>query len=114
MPAKTVLVTMPPRDISGRAILLLAILGQLMAKTINWEARIGRRLLLRDLHVLLAFDQSGSMAKAAALLGITQSAISQMVADLEQTLGVRLLDRTTRGVEATVYGRSLLRYGKAA
>jgi DNA-binding transcriptional LysR family regulator len=85
-----------------------------MAKAVNWEARIGRRIRLRDLHVLFAVDQSGSMAKAAALLGITQSAISQMVADLEHALGVRLLDRSPRGVESTVYGRTLLKYGKAA
>jgi DNA-binding transcriptional LysR family regulator len=85
-----------------------------MAKAINWEARIGRRIRLRDLHVLFAVDQFGSMAKAAVLLGITQSAISQMVADLEHVLGVRLLDRSPRGVEATVYGRTLLKYGKAA
>jgi DNA-binding transcriptional LysR family regulator len=85
-----------------------------MVTAVNWEARIGRRVRLRDLHVLFAVDQSGSMAKAAALLGITQSAISQMVADLEHTLGVRLLDRSPRGVEATVYGRTLLKYGKAA
>jgi DNA-binding transcriptional LysR family regulator len=85
-----------------------------MARAINWEARIGRRIRLRDLHVLFAVDQFGSMAKAAVLLGITQSAISQMVADLEHVLGVRLLDRSPRGVEATVYGRTLLKYGKAA
>ncbi len=85
-----------------------------MAKSVNWEARIGRRVRLRDLHVLFAVDQSGSMAKAASQLGITQSAISQMVAELEQALGVRLLDRSPRGVEATVYGRTLLKYGKAA
>jgi DNA-binding transcriptional LysR family regulator len=85
-----------------------------MAKAINWEAMIGRRVRLRDLHVLFAVHQSGSMAKAAPLLGITQSAISQMIADLEHALGVRLLDRGPRGVEATVYGRTLLKYGKAA
>ena len=85
-----------------------------MAKAVDWEARIGRRVRLRDLHVLFAVEQSGSMAKAAAQLGITQSAISQMVAELEEALGVRLLDRSPRGVEATVYGRTLLKYGKAA
>jgi DNA-binding transcriptional LysR family regulator len=85
-----------------------------MAKAVNWEARIGRRVRLRDLHVLFAVVQSGSMAKAAAQLGITQSAISQMIADLEHALGVRLLDRSPRGVEPTVYGNALLKYGKAA
>ena len=85
-----------------------------MAKAVNWEARIGRRVRLRDLHVLFAVVESGSMAKAAAQLGVTQSAISQMIADLEHALGVRLLDRSPRGVEATVYGNALLRHGKAA
>jgi len=85
-----------------------------MPKAIDWEARIGRRIRLRDLHVLFAVDQFGSMAKAGAVLGITQSAVSQIVADLENALGVSLLDRSTRGVEATVYGRALLKYGKAA
>ena len=85
-----------------------------MPHAIDWELRIGQRLRLRDLHVLLAVDQAGSMAKAAARLGITQSAISQMVADLEHVFGVRLLDRSPRGVEATPYGRILLKCGKAA
>lgn len=85
-----------------------------MAKAIDWEARIGRRVRLRDLHVLFAVIQSGSMVKAATQIGITQSAISQMIADLEQAIGVRLLDRSPRGVEATVYGKALLKHGKAA
>src|SRR3954464_7450919 len=85
-----------------------------MAKAIDWEGRIGRRVRLRDLHVLFAVVQSGSMAKAAAELGVTQSAISQMIADLEHALGVRLLDRSPRGVETTVYGHALLKHGKAA
>jgi DNA-binding transcriptional LysR family regulator len=85
-----------------------------MANAVNWEARIGRRVRLRDLHVLFAVVQSGSMAKAAAQLAVTQSAISQMIADLEHALGVRLLERSPRGVEATVYGNALLKHGKAA
>ena len=81
-----------------------------MAKTDrNWQARIGRRLRLRDLHVLLAVAQSRSMAKAARELSISQPAVSQAIADLEHTLGVRLLDRSPRGIEPTDYGRALLR-----
>jgi DNA-binding transcriptional LysR family regulator len=75
----------------------------------NWQARIGRRLRLRDLHVLLAVAQSRSMAKAGRELSISQPAVSQAVADLEHTLGVRLLDRSPRGIEPTEYGRALLR-----
>jgi DNA-binding transcriptional LysR family regulator len=74
----------------------------------NWHGRIGRRLRLRDLHVLLAVAQSRSMAKAARELSVSQPAVSQAIADLEQTLGVRLLDRNPRGIEPTAYGRALL------
>lgn len=57
--------------------------------------RIGRRIKLHDLHVLMAVMQAGSMRKAAALLNTTQSAISRSIADLEQTIGARLLDRSS-------------------
>jgi DNA-binding transcriptional LysR family regulator len=85
-----------------------------MVRLDSWETRIGRRLRLRDLHVLFAVVQCGSMAKAATQLGVTQSAISQMIADLEHTLGVQLLDRSSRGVEATIYCSTLLKRGKVA
>ena len=55
--------------------------------------RIGRRIKLHDLHVLMAVAQAGSMSRAAQLLNTTQPAISRSIADLEHTLGVRLLDR---------------------
>jgi len=54
------------------------------------------------------------MAKAGQKLGVTQPAVSRVVADLEQALGVRLLDRGARGVEPTIYGRALLARGNAA
>jgi len=79
----------------------------------HWEARIGRRLRLRDLHVLLTAVQCGSMAKAARLLAVSQPAISKAIADLEHTLGVRLVDRGPRGIETTVYGSALIRRGLA-
>ena len=80
----------------------------------HWEARIGRRLRLRDLHILLTVVQQSSMAKAARQLTVSQSAISKAIADLEHTLGVRLLDRSPRGVEPTVYGSALVKRGLAA
>lgn len=79
-----------------------------MAK-IDWDRQIGRRLRLRDLHVLFTVVQCGSMAKAAAELGVSQPSVSEVIADLEHVLGVRLLDRTPRGVEATIYGSALLK-----
>lgn len=80
----------------------------------DWERKIGRRLRLRDLHVVFTVAHCGSMAKAAESLRVTQSAVSQMIADVEQELGVRLFDRSRRGVEATIYGQALIRRGKAA
>jgi DNA-binding transcriptional LysR family regulator len=85
-----------------------------MAKEIDWEARIGRRLRLRDLHIFFTTVQRGSMAKAAQTLGVTQPAVSKVIAELEHTLGVRLLDRGARGVEPTRYGRALLTRSNAA
>lgn len=85
-----------------------------MAKSFSWESRIGRRVRLRDLHVLFAVVQYGSMAKAGAHLGMSQSAVSQAIAALEQALEVPVLDRTPRGVELTEYGNALLRRGQAA
>src|SRR5262245_25827439 len=75
--------------------------------------RIGRHMKLHDLHVLMAVVQAGSMNKAAALLHTTQPAVSRSVAELERTMGVRLLDRNAQGVEPTAYGRALLDGGTA-
>jgi DNA-binding transcriptional LysR family regulator len=85
-----------------------------MARFLNWDSRIGRRVRLRDLHILFAVVQHGSMAKAGAHLGMSQSAVSQAVAALEHALGVPLLDRLPRGVEPTTYGAALMRRGQAA
>ncbi|HLQ93334.1 MAG TPA: LysR family transcriptional regulator [Xanthobacteraceae bacterium] len=73
--------------------------------------RIGRRLKLHDLHVLMAVVQAGSMRKAAAFLHTTQPAVSRSIAELEHAFGVRLLDRSAQGVEPTQYGHALLRRG---
>ena len=80
----------------------------------QWADRIGHRLKLRDLHVLIAVVQSGSMTKAAEGLAISVPVVSKAVSDLEHALGVRLLDRSARGVEPTPYGRALIDSGLAA
>src|SRR6476660_5738666 len=77
----------------------------------QWESRIGRRLKLRDLHILAAVVQWGSMARAASHLAMSQPAVSESIASLEDALRVRLLDRSTRGVEPTLYARALLKRG---
>jgi DNA-binding transcriptional LysR family regulator len=80
----------------------------------QWADRIGHRIKLRDLHVLIAVAQSGSMTKAAESLAISVPVVSKAVSDLEHTLGVRLLDRSAQGVEPTPYGRALLDSSVAA
>jgi DNA-binding transcriptional LysR family regulator len=79
--------------------------------TPDWDSRIGRRLKLRDLHILSSVVQWGSMAKAAAHLAMTQPAVSGSIANLEDVLRVRLLDRSSQGVAPTVYANALLRRG---
>ena len=75
--------------------------------------RIGRRIKLHDLHVLMAVAQAGSMSRAAQLLNTTQPAISRSIADLEHAIGLRLLDRGRQGAQPTEYGRALLAGGTA-
>jgi DNA-binding transcriptional LysR family regulator len=76
--------------------------------------RAALRLKLHDLHVLMTVVQAGSMSKAATLLNTTQPAVSRSIALLEHTIGVRLLERSSHGIEPTAYGRALLNGGVAA
>ncbi len=86
----------------------------MVTRKIDWESQIGRRLRLRDLHVFSTVVQCGSMAKAAAQLGVSQPTVSEVIAGLEHTFNVRLLDRSRQGVEPTVYGDALLKRSIAA
>ena len=85
-----------------------------MAKIADWDDHIGRRLRLRDLRVFFSVVQSGSLTKAAKHLHVSHPAVSQVIADLEHALGVKLFDRSARGVEPTLYARALLARGRAA
>jgi DNA-binding transcriptional LysR family regulator len=76
--------------------------------------RIDQRLKLRELQVLSTVVECGSMVKAADRLAMSQPAVSAAVANLEQALGVRLLDRSPRGVEPTIYSKALLERGRVA
>jgi len=80
----------------------------------KWDDRIGRRVKLHDLHILMTVAELGSMGKAAKRLAVSQPSVSKSISDLEYVVGVRLLDRTSRGVETTAYGRALLRRGMGA
>ncbi len=85
-----------------------------MPAKIDWESQIGRRLRFRDLHVFFTVARLGSMAKAASELGVSAPTVSEVIADLEHGLGAKLLDRSSRGVEPTVYGHAFLKRGLSA
>ena len=82
-----------------------------MRNAVQWDERIGRRLKLRDLHIFMTVVQQGSMGRAAKHLAVSQPVVSKAISDLERTLKVRLVDRTMKGVEPTVYGSALPRRG---
>jgi DNA-binding transcriptional LysR family regulator len=63
---------------------------------------------LDDLRALVAVGQERSFTKAAAKLGVSQSALSQTIRQLESRLGMRLLTRTTRSVSLTEAGERLV------
>jgi DNA-binding transcriptional LysR family regulator len=63
---------------------------------------------LNDLLAFLAVARERSFTKAAAKLGVSQSALSHTIRELEARLGVRLLTRTTRSVSPTEAGERLL------
>jgi DNA-binding transcriptional LysR family regulator len=76
------------------------------------DDRLMQRLKLRDVRVLMAVIETGSMGKAAARLAVSQPAISKAISGTERTLGVPLLDRTPQGVAPTIYGHALLKWAR--
>jgi DNA-binding transcriptional LysR family regulator len=84
-----------------------------MGMPLTLHDRVSHRLKLRDLRLLVAVAEWGSMAKAAAHLNLPQSGVSKAIVELEHTFGVRLFDRTAQGAEPTLYGRELLKSGVA-
>jgi DNA-binding transcriptional LysR family regulator len=79
----------------------------------RWDRQIGRRLKLRDLHILMAVAQTRGIGKAAGVLNMSQPAVSNAIADLERAVGHRLLDRGRQGVEPTPFGLALIQRGIA-
>jgi len=71
------------------------------------------RVRLHDLRTLIAVAQARGMRKASQTLHLSQSAVSRVAGDLEAVLGVRLLERSPRGIEPTPFGEALVRRAKA-
>jgi DNA-binding transcriptional LysR family regulator len=70
------------------------------------------RLKLKQLRLLVAVDQFGSIQHAARELQVSQPAATKLIQDLELDFEVKLFERTNRGVIPTVYGEAMIRHGK--
>ncbi|MCG3188370.1 MAG: HTH-type transcriptional regulator TsaR [Burkholderiaceae bacterium] len=70
--------------------------------------RLKRRVKLRDLETLMTVASAGGMRRAAEALHLSQPAVSKSIASLENALGVKLLERSRRGIEVTRSGTSLI------
>lgn len=73
------------------------------------KAHIPNHFEFRALQVFVTTAEQGSMTKAAKLLGLTQSGVSQIIAGLEETVGKQLFDRAMRPIMLTKTGQTLLR-----
>jgi DNA-binding transcriptional LysR family regulator len=67
-----------------------------------------RKASVAELNAFVAVAERASFARAAVQLGVSRSALSETIRGLEEKLGVRLLNRTTRSVAATEVGERLL------
>ncbi|OXM61912.1 LysR family transcriptional regulator [Amycolatopsis vastitatis] len=74
---------------------------------------MGPLMEIRELRAFVAVVEAGAMSKAARLLHVSQPALSQTITALERRLGVRLLVRTSTGVQATDAGTTLLGEARA-
>lgn len=66
----------------------------------------------RHLHLLVALDDYRNVGKVAASICVTQPAVSKSLAELEKGLGVKLFERTVRGVHPTPFGECLIRHAR--
>lgn len=71
-----------------------------------------QRLDLRQLRHFLAVVHTGSFSMAAENLRLTQPALSKSIRSMEQSLGVRLLDRGPTGIQVTIFGQRLIGYSE--
>lgn len=76
----------------------------------DWYLR--SRLKMRQILLLVAIEEHRSLHKAAAHVAMTQPAATRLLGDLERLLGVRLFERSPRGILPNAYGDSLIRHAR--
>jgi DNA-binding transcriptional LysR family regulator len=67
----------------------------------------------KHLQLVVALDDFRNIGQVAANANVTQPAVSKALAELERGLGVRLFERTARGVRPTIYGECLVRHARS-
>lgn len=73
---------------------------------------IHSRLRLRQLRLVLALQEFGSLRRAAEHIGMTQPAATKMLHEAETLLGVELFERLPRGMRATPFGETVIYYAR--
>jgi DNA-binding transcriptional LysR family regulator len=69
-------------------------------------------LKLRHLRLLIVLDDHRNVSRVATVLNLTQPAVSKALAELEDGVGLKLFDRTPRGIMPTTYGECLIQYAR--
>lgn len=72
------------------------------------------RASIRQLRLLVAVAEAGSMVRAGEAIGLSQPAVTKSIRDLETDVGAPLFERGNRGVKPTIYGETLVRHAQAA
>ena len=70
------------------------------------------RLKIRQLLILVTVNDYKNILRASKHLNMTQPAVTKSIKELEEILGASLFDRSSRGVEPTIYGNSFIKYAK--
>jgi DNA-binding transcriptional LysR family regulator len=80
--------------------------------SVRLERWITRKFRLRHVELIAELYDCRSILKAAKRLSLTQPTVTKALQDVESTLGVRLFERSNRGLEPTAYGEIFARHGK--
>ncbi|WP_397418829.1 LysR substrate-binding domain-containing protein [Phenylobacterium sp.] len=76
------------------------------------DRRMTHKLRLRHLELISAIHDYGSVLKASQQMNLTQPAVTKSLQDIEETLGLQLFVRSSRGLVATYYGEVFVRHAK--
>ena len=76
------------------------------------DAFVRSGLKPRHLQLLVALDDIRHLGKVAASINVSQPAVSKTLGELERGLGLKLFERTARGVVPNVYGQCLIRHAR--